>query len=355
MADVTRGFTFGATEEVTNTKLHNLIDAATVTNIDKDDTDSSNTSFIHIGSTSPGSPYVGLHWFDTSTNILKRYDGTVFVPVASADSMLLTNKSGGQVVAGDVVIVDVTTDESFTTTATANNQTVFGVALETISNNSSGTVAFSGKHKVNIGSAAALGEFIQTSSVVKEAQTSTTQDGGTFGIVLEAIGVSGLATCVLFGGNNFSLTNDIIDALNGAATPSSSNVFQTASEASTLGGTAYTQTGFSQTATSTGGGGNDTASHTMILATGTHLVSIHYSLTKTDGGIGYRAFVTFTSSGSAGTFTINTADSNHALFKLNGVVTLTMQNGDSVAIEADSVVGETGTATFAVLGTLKVV
>ena len=227
MADVTRGQTFGATEEVTNTKLHNLVDAAAVTNIDKDDADSSTTSFIHIGSTSPSAPYTGLMWLDTSTNILKRYTGSTFEPVASADSMLLTNKSGGQVVAGDVVVVDTTTDESFTTTTTANDQTVIGVALETISDDAAGTIAFSGKHNVNLVAAGTRGQFIQAGGTAKTAQQSATQDGGTFGVVMEGTGGAGLAACVLFGGNNFSLTNDEIDAINGAATPSSSNVFRT--------------------------------------------------------------------------------------------------------------------------------
>jgi len=33
MATITKGYTFGATELVTNTKLHSLIDSATITGI----------------------------------------------------------------------------------------------------------------------------------------------------------------------------------------------------------------------------------------------------------------------------------------------------------------------------------
>lgn len=33
MATVTKGITYGATEQITNTKLHNLVDLATVTSI----------------------------------------------------------------------------------------------------------------------------------------------------------------------------------------------------------------------------------------------------------------------------------------------------------------------------------
>jgi len=227
MADVTRGQTFGATEEVTNTKLHNLVDGATVTNIDKDDADSSNTSFTHIASTSPSSPYTGLLWLDTSTNILKRYDGSNFVPVNSGESVRFTNKSGAQVIAGDVVVVDTANDESFVTTTTANNQDVLGVALETISDDAAGGVAFAGLHDVNLVAAGTRGNFIQTSTTDQAAQQTTTQDGGTFGIVVESTGGAGLAKCVLFGGNNFSLTNDQIDAITGANAPSSSNVFIT--------------------------------------------------------------------------------------------------------------------------------
>lgn len=40
MADISRGLTFGASETVTNTKLHNLVDDATITNIVNADIDS---------------------------------------------------------------------------------------------------------------------------------------------------------------------------------------------------------------------------------------------------------------------------------------------------------------------------
>jgi hypothetical protein len=56
----------------------------------------------------------------------------------------LTNKSGGAVAAGDVVIVDTGNDAAFTTTTGAQSETSLGVAQETIANNATGRVLIAG-------------------------------------------------------------------------------------------------------------------------------------------------------------------------------------------------------------------
>ena len=198
---MTRGQTFGSSEEVTNTKLHNLIDGATGADIDRTNFQSDTTAITNKTS-APSGLATNEVWADTSATppIYNRYDGSNSKSLLNTVTVDLTNKSGGQVIAGDLVVVDTTTDESFTTTTTASSTGVLGVALETIADDAVGKIAISGVHEVNIGSAATRGQFIQTSTTVKEAQVSTDPAEGSIGMVVEALGASGLGKCVLFSG-----------------------------------------------------------------------------------------------------------------------------------------------------------
>lgn len=82
----------------------------------------------------------------------------------------LTNKSGGAVIAGDIVILDSANDESFTTTATSGYTGTIGVALEAIANNASGRVCTSGDVAlVTVNASVTRGNFGKTHSVAKQA------------------------------------------------------------------------------------------------------------------------------------------------------------------------------------------
>lgn len=70
MADLTRGKTFAADEQVTNAKLHSLVDDGAVANIDEGDFASGRAPLI--AATSAPSATTGL-WFDTTNNLLKKY------------------------------------------------------------------------------------------------------------------------------------------------------------------------------------------------------------------------------------------------------------------------------------------
>lgn len=98
----------------------------------------------------------------------------------------LTNKSGGGVVAGDVVILDSANASSFTTTSSAAQTADWvGVALETIANNSTGRVVLFGYAPiVNLASSASLGDYLRTHSVAKQAQRFSSTGAGDFGQVL---------------------------------------------------------------------------------------------------------------------------------------------------------------------------
>lgn len=86
--------------------------------------------------------------------------------------VLLTNKSGGSVAQGDVVVMSTGTANSFTTTTISGyGNGAVGVVLEPngIANDAVGTVALSGYVPViNLSSSAGLGNLIKTHTVAKQ-------------------------------------------------------------------------------------------------------------------------------------------------------------------------------------------
>jgi len=94
----------------------------------------------------------------------------------------LTNKSGGGVIAGDVVVIDTSNDGSFTTTTTAQWQQSVGIAQETIANNATGRVlTFGYAALVNVPSSMTRGRYLETHTVAKQATQNTTRRAGSFG------------------------------------------------------------------------------------------------------------------------------------------------------------------------------
>lgn len=100
----------------------------------------------------------------------------------------LTNKSGGAVAVGDVVVIgDGTNDNAFTTTTTASfNARMVGVAMEAIANNAAGLVAISGYVPIVVTNASVARDvFLFTHTVAKQAAGNATRSAGAFGQVLE--------------------------------------------------------------------------------------------------------------------------------------------------------------------------
>jgi hypothetical protein len=94
----------------------------------------------------------------------------------------LTNKSGGSVAAGDVVIVDTGNDAAFTTTTSARSETSLGVVQETIANNGTGRVLIAGYAAlVNVPASVTRGHYIETHTVAKQAVGNSTRRSGSFG------------------------------------------------------------------------------------------------------------------------------------------------------------------------------
>lgn len=131
----------------------------------------------------------------------------------------LTNKSGGQVVAGTVVIADTTADASFTTTATGSHEKVIGVVQETIANNAAGVVKHHGTSQVLVNGATAKGDWLGTSTTPGQAQPSSASSAptGAFAIALTATVGSGTVTALLLvtatgSAFNYAKGSDIVAA-----------------------------------------------------------------------------------------------------------------------------------------------
>ena len=114
---------------------------------------------------------------------------------------LLTNKSGGSVAQGDVVIVDTANASAFTTTTTgAYVNGRIGVVLEPngIANNASGLIAFSGYvPTINLSGTGSIGDLVKTHTVAKQGVRHTAPlVAGDFAQVL---GTSATPAALLFG------------------------------------------------------------------------------------------------------------------------------------------------------------
>ncbi len=97
----------------------------------------------------------------------------------------LTNKSGAGVIAGDVVVVDTTNNDAFTTSAAGNVTSMVGIAQDTIANNATGRVLVSGYAAlVNVNASVTRGHYGATYTVAKQAT-----DAGTSRV---------LGTCMIF-------------------------------------------------------------------------------------------------------------------------------------------------------------
>lgn len=100
----------------------------------------------------------------------------------------MTNKSGGQVIAGDVVIYDSTTNDSFTTTTSAASLLAAGVAQETIASNGVGRIRTYGYCALVLtsGSVTRL-DYGATHTVAKQAaDVGASRAAGTFLIFLSS-------------------------------------------------------------------------------------------------------------------------------------------------------------------------
>lgn len=123
------------------------------------------------------------------------------ISLGRTEQAILTNKSGGTLAQGDVVIVDSSTAASVTTTTTgayANGR--IGVVLEPagIASNAAGMIAFSGYvPKINLASSASLGDLVKTHTVAKQGTPHAAPSAG--GDFAQVLGTGTTPAALLFG------------------------------------------------------------------------------------------------------------------------------------------------------------
>ena len=95
--------------------------------------------------------------------------------------MQLTNQSGGDVVEGDVVVIDGANDDAFVTTTTAAETRVVGVVRESIAAGDVGRVTVAGYvSTINVPGSATRGHYGFTSTTAKAADDASARDAGAF-------------------------------------------------------------------------------------------------------------------------------------------------------------------------------
>lgn len=149
MATVTINRTSTLPNTSNKSDFHNLIDTATATVTTLDSTDFiSGTSVVMRQSSAPSD--TNVVWVDTNTTpyLIRIHDGTEWV--GTGGYVVMTNKSGAQRTAGDVVIIDTTNNGAFTVSSTPSDPLAFGVVMETINDGSDGIVAITGSRVTSL-------------------------------------------------------------------------------------------------------------------------------------------------------------------------------------------------------------
>src|SRR3972149_2509742 len=99
----------------------------------------------------------------------------------------LTNKSGGALAIGDVVIVDSANDNAVTTTTTASLTGIKGVARAGVASDAAGRIAMAGAVTVATTGTVNPGDYLETSAVAGKARSAgTAPTGKTFARALTA-------------------------------------------------------------------------------------------------------------------------------------------------------------------------
>lgn len=212
MADLTTGFTFAPNETITPDKFHQMVDAAFLSNLVTEELQSGGR-FIRI--VTPASPNTGDIRVGSDRLLEAFYNGVWNDLAVEPEVLVLTNKSGVDLVEGDVVVPDPANQDCFTISTVDVAPNVIGVLFEDIANNASGQVVIRGQVDVRIAPTffvgqytARAGEFLHgpdgTSVVagvnVAAPVTSNSPRSDCFGICLQTIttGPTALATCYIW-------------------------------------------------------------------------------------------------------------------------------------------------------------
>lgn len=182
----TPGVTFAAGDQVTATKLNNLVANAVPMSFNRTHFDAS-TRVISVAASETNGALSGELFYSTLSSYLAYHNGSRFLRIAPLQEQEFTVASVAS--AGDVLIMDTSADQQLQTTATDDSPEVVGVLGEAVSTSpSSARVATSGIVTVNCSDAAvSRGDYMTTSSEsAGKAKGSSTPVDETFGRALTA-------------------------------------------------------------------------------------------------------------------------------------------------------------------------
>ncbi len=106
----------------------------------------------------------------------------------------VTNKSGGELLPGEVVVWDNTNAQAVTTTTTQDNPMVAGVVADIIANNAEGRICIKGVMPVQVAAAVGIGNGLVTSTTAKKA---TIQGSSVFARALESSAGADIITALV--------------------------------------------------------------------------------------------------------------------------------------------------------------
>lgn len=161
----------------------------------------SNSGLVHTSSSAPSD--TDQLWVDTSVTpiLLKHYDANNSQWVATCELFNMTNNSGQATIAGHVVIIDTTADNSFKFTSTAADTKFAGITPAAISNGSNGVVLNRGFGiPVRMENSATAGSFLRTSSATGKAEAVGSFGQGVWGILHTSASANNNGSCLIFGG-----------------------------------------------------------------------------------------------------------------------------------------------------------
>jgi len=139
----------------------------------------------------------------------------------------LTNKSGGSLAAGDLVIQDTGNDSAVTTTTSVGSTATAFVCLETIANNSAGYfLAGPGIVTLTAADAVSRGNSLRTSSTVKRVTDASSFTTGDFGVALEAASGAGETFSAFFRGTDLGGADPVLLATAAASTPAAKTLYE---------------------------------------------------------------------------------------------------------------------------------
>lgn len=157
MGNLTSGYNFEPNEAVTPDKFHDMVDLAFLSNVVNQNIQAGGRL---VNVTTPASPNTGDVRVG-SDGLLEFFYNSVWNDHPAEPALItLTNKSGVDLVEGDVVVADPANPDSFTVATVNPAPNVIGVLFEDIANNASGLVCVRGEVDVRIAPLFFAGQYI---------------------------------------------------------------------------------------------------------------------------------------------------------------------------------------------------